>query len=102
MKMKSFARALVPVLSAAVILFATAAPPAAAQGLKDIKPGEPLTLKARGSFFVGGEKVEQTAIPPDLGIRGNTHMIMQDKNSLQIADLILQWIEKNVSKGGRN
>jgi pimeloyl-ACP methyl ester carboxylesterase len=31
--------------------------------------------------------------PPDLGIRGNTHMIMQDKNNLQIADLVLRWIE---------
>ncbi len=32
--------------------------------------------------------------PPDRGIRGNSHMIMQDKNNLQIADLILQWIEE--------
>jgi hypothetical protein len=30
--------------------------------------------------------------PPDLGIRGNSHMIMQDRNNLQIADLIRQWI----------
>ena len=30
--------------------------------------------------------------PPDLGIHGNSHMIMQDRNNLQIADLILQWI----------
>ena len=30
--------------------------------------------------------------PPERGIRGNSHMIMQDKNNLQIADLILQWI----------
>jgi len=36
--------------------------------------------------------------PPDRGIRGNSHMIMQDKNSLQIADLILQWIDESVSK----
>ncbi|WP_029001023.1 hypothetical protein [Azohydromonas australica] len=34
--------------------------------------------------------------PPDLGIRGNTHMIMQDKNNIQIADLIMQWIDENV------
>ena len=27
--------------------------------------------------------------PPDLGIHGNSHMIMQDKNNLEIADLIL-------------
>jgi len=26
-------------------------------------------------------------------------MIMQDKNNLQIADLILQWIDARVSKG---
>ena len=35
--------------------------------------------------------------PPDRGIRGNSHMIMQDKNNLQIADLILQWIDERVS-----
>ena len=41
--------------------------------------------------------------PPDRGIRGNSHMIMQDKNNLQIADLILQWIDEHVSKrsGGK-
>ena len=36
--------------------------------------------------------------PPDRGIRGNSHMIMQDKNNQQIADLILQWINERVSK----
>ena len=36
--------------------------------------------------------------PPGRGIRGNSHMIMQDKNNLQIADLILQWIDTHVSK----
>jgi hypothetical protein len=35
--------------------------------------------------------------PPGRGIRGNSHMIMQDKNNLQIADLILRWIEDRVS-----
>jgi pimeloyl-ACP methyl ester carboxylesterase len=36
--------------------------------------------------------------PPERGIRGNSHMIMQDKNNLQIADLILQWLDARVSK----
>jgi pimeloyl-ACP methyl ester carboxylesterase len=36
--------------------------------------------------------------PAETGIHGNSHMIMQDKNSLQIADLILQWIDARVSK----
>jgi pimeloyl-ACP methyl ester carboxylesterase len=29
---------------------------------------------------------------PELGIKGNTHMMMMDKNNLQIADLIMGWI----------
>lgn len=33
--------------------------------------------------------------PPALGIEGNTHMLMQDRNNLQIADLILEWLEEN-------
>ena len=35
---------------------------------------------------------------PDLGIHGNSHMFMLDKNNLQIADLILKWIDQNVGK----
>ncbi len=34
--------------------------------------------------------------PAARGIKGNSHMIMQDKNHLQIADLILQWIDETV------
>jgi len=33
---------------------------------------------------------------PKMGIRGNSHMLMQDKNNLQLADLILDWIDKHV------
>ena len=36
--------------------------------------------------------------PPALGIRGNSHMIMQDKNNLQIANLILNWIGERLGK----
>jgi len=36
--------------------------------------------------------------PADQGIRGNSHMIMQDKNNQQIADLVLQWIDAHVGK----
>lgn len=38
--------------------------------------------------------------PPDLGIHGNSHMIMMDKNNLEIADLILAWIDQNVQADG--
>ena len=40
----------------------------------------------------------QMLSPSETGIRGNSHMIMQDKNNLQIADLILQWISGHVRK----
>ena len=33
---------------------------------------------------------------PEIGIRGNSHMMMQDKNSDQIAQIIDTWIKKNV------
>src|SRR5215207_4814709 len=36
---------------------------------------------------------------PGQGIRGNSHMVMQDRNNLRVADLILRWIEESV--GGR-
>jgi pimeloyl-ACP methyl ester carboxylesterase len=36
--------------------------------------------------------------PVTRGIRGNSHMIMQDKNHLQIADFIVQWIDERVAR----
>jgi pimeloyl-ACP methyl ester carboxylesterase len=40
----------------------------------------------------------QMLSPAEIGARGNSHMIMQDKNHLQIADLILKWMDERVSK----
>jgi pimeloyl-ACP methyl ester carboxylesterase len=31
---------------------------------------------------------------PDVGIKGNDHMMMMDKNNLQIADLIIAWLSE--------
>jgi pimeloyl-ACP methyl ester carboxylesterase len=31
--------------------------------------------------------------PADIGIHGNSHMMMQDRNNIRIADLIANWIE---------
>jgi pimeloyl-ACP methyl ester carboxylesterase len=50
-----------------------------------------------GRLRTAGGQAEMLA-PPDRGIRGNSHMLMQDKNHLQIADLILQWIDARVSR----
>ena len=33
---------------------------------------------------------------PKMGIRGNSHMLMQDRNNLQLADMVLAWIDKHV------
>jgi len=33
---------------------------------------------------------------PKLGIKGNSHMLMQDRNNLDLADLLLGWIDKHV------
>jgi hypothetical protein len=33
---------------------------------------------------------------PKYGQLGNSHMLMQDKNSNQVADLILKWIDEHV------
>jgi hypothetical protein len=33
---------------------------------------------------------------PKVGLHGNSHMFMQDKNNLQVADVIIAWIEEHV------
>ena len=33
---------------------------------------------------------------PEMGIHGNSHMLMQDRNNLQLADLILSWLDSHV------
>jgi hypothetical protein len=35
---------------------------------------------------------------PKLGLKGNSHMLMQDKNNLQVGDLILAWVDKHVDR----
>jgi hypothetical protein len=35
---------------------------------------------------------------PQVGFKGNSHMVMQDKNSLQVADWLLDWIDRNIEK----
>jgi pimeloyl-ACP methyl ester carboxylesterase len=38
-----------------------------------------------------GGKIDVVDLP-DVGIRGNSHMVMMDKNSGQVADLIQKWL----------
>jgi len=71
--------------------------------LGDIQPGGPANWQASlegCEKFVqqlkdaGGDAVMMHL--PKLGIKGNSHMLMQDKNNLQLADLILGWIDDHV------
>jgi hypothetical protein len=36
---------------------------------------------------------------PSVGLLGNSHMFMQDKNNLQVADVIIEWINEHVEEG---
>jgi hypothetical protein len=40
----------------------------------------------------------ETMYLPALGLKGNSHMLMQDKNSNQIADLLIGWIDHHVER----
>lgn len=64
-----------------------------AQALKDVQtPDTPLVLKAQGSFFVGGEKVEQTAGElGDLGPGGHITV-----NQMYVRYMVPQGGEGNV------
>ena len=57
-------------------------------------PPERLRLRRRSIKAAGG-KVEIIDLP-DIGIKGNTHMLMMDKNSDAVAEVIQKWL---VSKG---
>ncbi len=38
---------------------------------------------------------------PEMGMHGNTHMFMLDKNNLQVADLVLDWIDTHVEHSAK-
>ena len=39
---------------------------------------------------------------PKLGIKGNSHMMMQDRNNFQLADMVIAWIDKHVEAKGKH
>jgi hypothetical protein len=54
-------------------------------------------INARRAAKQGTAKAEYLKLD-DMGILGVTHMMMLDKNNLAIADIMLNWVNKNVSK----
>jgi hypothetical protein len=65
----------------------------------EISPRWAPRLKACRAFTEkanqAGGKVELLLLP-EVGITGNSHMIMQDSNSIQIADILGSWIEQRI------
>ena len=47
-----------------------------------------------------GGKAEVVVLP-DVGFHGNSHMLMQDRNSLEVARWLLSWIDREVEKPTR-
>lgn len=66
----------------------------------DLSPRWAPRLKACREFV---EKTNQAGgraellLLPEMGIKGNSHMLMQDKNSIQLADLMGSWIEQRLN-----
>lgn len=51
--------------------------------------------KAAGMIKSGGGRATFLLLP-DAGIRGNSHMLMMDRNNLLIAEVLRRWMEENV------
>ncbi|RXF67026.1 lysophospholipase [Hansschlegelia zhihuaiae] len=54
------------------------------------------TIVANRINAAGGKA--QVVELPSVGLRGNTHMVMHDTNSLKVADYILGWLEENTAE----
>jgi hypothetical protein len=54
-------------------------------------------INARRAAKQGTAKAEYLKLD-DMGILGVTHMMMLDKKNLEIADIMLNWVNKNVKK----
>ena len=48
------------------------------------------------NLIKGGGGRAALLLLPDAGVKGNSHMMMMDRNNLQVADLIRKWIGENV------
>ena len=65
----------------------------------DLSPRWSPRLKACRDFVQAANKSggrAELVLLPDVGFHGNTHMLMQDKNSLEVADWLLAWIDRHI------
>jgi pimeloyl-ACP methyl ester carboxylesterase len=70
----------------------------------DLSPRWAPRLKACREFAAAatkaGGKVENIVLP-ELGMKGGSHMLMQDRNSLEVAAWLFDWIDRNIEKARR-
>ena len=67
----------------------------------DLSPRWAPRLKDCREFVAAANKSGGTAelvVLPDIGFHGNSHMLMQDKNSLEVADWLLGWIDRQIEQ----
>jgi len=57
-------------------------------------------INARRAAKQGTAKAEYLKLD-DMGMLGVTHMMMLDRRNLEIADIMLNWVNKNVRGGGK-
>ena len=57
-------------------------------------------INARRANKQGTAKAEYLKLD-DMGILGVTHMMMLDKKNLEIADIMIDWVSRNVRKAGK-
>ena len=57
-------------------------------------------INKRRAAKIGTAKAEYLKLD-DMGLLGVTHMMMLDKKNLEIADIMLDWINKNVRASGK-
>lgn len=65
----------------------------------DLSPRWAPRLKGCRAFVEAANKAggkTQLVLLPELGMHGNTHMLMQDRNNLHIADWLLSWIDTQI------
>lgn len=53
-------------------------------------------MKTRIEAFARRHPCVELLCLPDLGVQGNSHMLMMDRNNLQVADLVHDWLSKTL------
>ena len=71
----------------------------------DLAPRWSPRLKACREFAEAANKLGgrvENIVLPEKGIKGNSHMLMQNKNSLELAAWLAGWIDEKIAKRAKN